>query len=138
MCVHAYECVCWCVCGRACVAACACMHVWHHMACVSGCVSSECVVEQVWKCGFRLATSLLAWIRTRLLRRLGDWEVATHLDGRMWPGLALCGTLDRMLYFCQFPSLSLMLSPKAKPCPEPNPIVAQFGVHMFHLVASCW
>lgn len=82
----------------------------------------------------------------RFITHLDQDKAAEKLGGWGWPHIwpEGCGSAlpvwcpDRRLSFCQFPFLSLMLSPKAKPCPEPNPVVVQFRVHMSHLVASCW
>lgn len=112
------------------VRACMCDARWHVHLGTCECGRAD-VEVWLWACA-----SSLTWIKTRLLRSLGGG------GGHTWP--EGCGSAlpvwcpDRRLSFCQFPFLSLMLSPKVKPCPEPNPVVVQFRVHMSHLVASCW
>lgn len=112
--MHAYECVCL----RG-------VRVRVHV-CVWAC-ASECVIERVSECGLGLAASSLTWIGARLPEAWGVGHASVARRTR--PSLAPCGAPDGRLSLLPGPSLSLMLSPRAKPCPEPNPVVAQFGVH---------
>lgn len=125
MCVHVYEYACLCVrvAGRVQLHVRIC--VWHHVACVWVYVP-ECVVEQTWKCVLGPAASLLSWIGTRLPRSLGGWPCIVHQEDMARPCPMWCPRWKAVPSASSH--LSLVPSP-AKPCPVPNPVVAQLGVH---------